>query len=61
MAGFIGALAYFGKTMICNGMCFEDATSYPSLSHPNGDSADTLYSTNLATEKGKSLYIVPFY
>ena len=24
-------------------MCFGDATSYPSLSHPNGDSVDTNY------------------
>ena len=53
MAGFIGALAYFGKTMICNGMCFEDATSYPSLSHPNGDSTDTQYYPSLALEQRK--------
>ena len=61
MAGFIGALAYFGKTMICNGMCFEDATSYPSLTHPNGDSADTQYSTNLATEQKKVKAFILFH
>lgn len=34
MAGFIGALAEFGEPMKCTGMCFVDATSYLSVSHP---------------------------
>ena len=34
-------------------MCFEDATSYPSVTHPNGDSVDTAYLSNLASEQLK--------
>lgn len=33
------------------GMCFGDATSYPSLAHPNGDSVDTSYLTNRANQQ----------
>ena len=43
-AAFIGVLAEVGIANITStGMCFGDATSYPSLSHPNGDSVDTNY------------------
>ena len=42
-------------------MCFEDATSYPSLTHPNGDSANTQYSTNLATEQKKVKAFILFH
>jgi len=43
-AGFIGAIANSGLTTIkSTGMCFADATSYPSVSHPNGDSVDIQY------------------
>ena len=53
-AGFIGALAHIGrKDVTCTGMCFADATSYPSVSHPNGDSADTSYFTSLSAEQVK--------
>ncbi|OCK53154.1 hypothetical protein BA768_00940 [Chryseobacterium sp. CBo1] len=53
-AGFIGALATLGRTdVLCTGMCFEDATSYPSVTHPNGDSADTAYYSTLALEQKK--------
>lgn len=34
-------------------MCFENATSYPSLTHPNGDSADTAYYSTLELEQKK--------
>ena len=34
-------------------MCFGDATSYPSVTHPNGDSVDTAYLSNLANEQLK--------
>lgn len=53
-AGFIGALATLGRTdVLCTGMCFEDATSYPSVTHPNGDSADTAYYSTLTVEQKK--------
>lgn len=53
-AGFIGALATLGRTdVLCTGMCFEDATSYPSVTHPNGDSADTAYYSTLEVEQKK--------
>ncbi len=52
-AAFVGALAQFGQRMSSTGMCFGDATSYPSKSHPNGDSVDTSYTANLATEQRK--------
>lgn len=52
-AGFVGALAQFGQQMSSTGMCFGDATSYPSVSHPNGDSIDTLYAADLNTEQKK--------
>lgn len=43
-AAFIGALARSNVGPVhSTGMCFEDGTSYPSLTHPNGDSVDTLY------------------
>ena len=34
-------------------MCFADATSYPSVTHPNGDCADTAYYPTLALEQKK--------
>ncbi|MGV0964669.1 hypothetical protein [Empedobacter falsenii] len=34
-------------------MCFKDATSYPSVTHPNGDSADTAYFPTLELEQKK--------
>jgi hypothetical protein len=52
-AAFIGALAQFAQQMSSTGMCFGDATSYPSVSHPNGDSVDSSYTDNLATEQRK--------
>lgn len=53
-AGLIGALIMLGRTdVLCTGMCFEDATSYPSVTHPNGDSADTAYYSTLALEQKK--------
>jgi hypothetical protein len=46
-AAFIGVLAQLSYTnVVSTGMCFEDATSYPSVSHPNGDSIDTVYLEN---------------
>lgn len=47
-AGFMVALSTAGVAVQSTGMCFSDATSYPSVSHPNGDSIDTLYLTNRA-------------
>ena len=45
-AAFVGILAEVGITNLSSGgMCFGDATSYPSVSHPNGDSVDTYYLT----------------
>ncbi|KQT25723.1 hypothetical protein ASG22_03155 [Chryseobacterium sp. Leaf405] len=53
-AAFLGALAALNRTdVLCTGMCFEDATSYPSVTHPNGDSADTAYFPTLALEQKK--------
>lgn len=57
-AGFIGALAELNrKDVLCTGMCFEDSTSYPSVTHPNGDSADTAY---FATVKEEQLKVNAF-
>lgn len=43
-AGFIGALAEMSfEDVQSTGMCFADATSFPSITHPNGDSIDTRY------------------
>ncbi len=53
-AGFIGVLIQLGRTdVVCTGMCFGDATSYPSVTHPNGDSVDTAYLATLAIEQLK--------
>ncbi|SEM50470.1 hypothetical protein [Paenibacillus sp. OV219] len=41
-AAFVGVLAQLNFLNVqSTGMCFADATSYPSISHPNGDSIDT--------------------
>ncbi len=46
-AGFVGVLSQYRLAGVnSTGMCFGDATSYPSLSHPNGDSVDTSYLTD---------------
>jgi hypothetical protein len=51
-AGFIGVLAQYGLAGVnSTGMCFGDATSYPSLAHPNGDSVDTSYLTNQTNQQ----------
>lgn len=43
-AAFLGILGHLNyNDMVTTGMCFEDATSYPSVSHPNGDSIDTAH------------------
>lgn len=48
-AAFIGVLAQLNyNDMISTGMCFEDATSYPSVSHPNGDSIDSVHRSTAA-------------
>lgn len=53
-AGFIGALAKLGREdVLCTGMCFADATSYPSVTHPNGDCADTAYYSTQVLEQKK--------
>ena len=53
-AAFIGALADIGREDVkCTGMCFSDATSYPSVTHPNADSADTSYFSTLDEEQIK--------
>lgn len=61
-AGFIGALAHTNRTdVLCYGMCFGDATSYPSLTHPNGDSADSKYLSNLTDEQIKVNGFIKFH
>lgn len=53
-AAFIGALARMGfEDVLCTGMSFEDATSYPSVTHPNGDSVDTSYFSTIEKEQKK--------
>lgn len=53
-AGFLGVLIQTARTDVqCTGMCFGDATSYPSVSHPNGDSVDTSYLSSQANEQIK--------
>lgn len=52
-AAFVGVLGQYNNTGIrCTGMCFGDATSYPSVSHPNGDSVDTGYMQNQDNQIG---------
>lgn len=51
-AAFIGILSQYGLAGVTStGMCFGDATSYPSLAHPNGDSVDTSYLANRQNEQ----------
>lgn len=51
-AAFIGILAEVGIADVqSTGMCFADATSYPSVSHPNGDSIDTAYLDNRVNQQ----------
>jgi hypothetical protein len=51
-AAFVGILAEVGIAGITStGMCFGDATSYPSVTHPNGDSVDTSYLVNQNTNQ----------
>ncbi|MEN7547057.1 hypothetical protein AAG747_04015 [Rapidithrix thailandica] len=53
-AGFLGVLIQLDREdVVCTGMCFADATSYPSVTHPNGDSVDTAYLATLAREQLK--------
>lgn len=53
-AGFLGVLIQLHRDdIICTGMCFGDATSYPSVTHPNGDSVDTTYLSTLVIEQTK--------
>ncbi len=48
-AAFIGVLGELNYNDVeCSGMCFGDATSFPSVSHPNGDSIDTHHLINAA-------------
>lgn len=50
-AAFVGVLGICGFRVQSTGMCFGDATSYPSVSHPNGDSVDTVYLANRANQQ----------
>jgi len=53
-AGFLGVLIQLGRNdIVCTGMCFGDATSYPSVTHPNGDSVDTKYLGTQDEEQAK--------
>lgn len=57
-AAFIGILAHLSYDDVrSTGMCFIDGTSYPSVSHPNGDSIDTNY---LSTQVKKRAIIASF-
>ncbi len=61
-AGFIGALATLNrKDVQSTGMCFADATSYPSVSHPNGDSVDTTYYKTQDIEQQKVDAFIKFH
>ena len=46
LACFIGALATTGLAIQSTGSCFEEGTGFPSTSHNNGRSVDTIYLTN---------------
>jgi hypothetical protein len=51
-AAFIGVLGQYGLNAVhCTGMCFGDTTSYPSVTHPNGDSVDTGYMTDRTNQQ----------
>ncbi|RKN21942.1 hypothetical protein D7035_12340 [Aquimarina sp. AD1] len=51
-AAFIGALAKCGfKDIKSGGSCYEDGSSYPSLSHNNGYAIDTSYIDNTREQK----------
>ncbi len=42
-AGFIGAWIEAGIAIVSEGMCEGDGSSFPSITHPNGESIDTGY------------------
>jgi len=50
-AGFLGALAEFGKAVVCGGSSYKDSTAFPSLQHCNGESIDTNYLSNKADQQ----------
>lgn len=50
-AGFLGALAEFGKEVECGGSSYKDSTAFPSLEHCNGESIDTNYLSNKADQQ----------
>ena len=61
-AGFLGSLIQLDREdIVCTGMCFADATSYPSVTHPNGDSVDTAYLATLTREQLKVNAFNDFY
>ncbi|OEK08562.1 hypothetical protein A8C32_03685 [Flavivirga aquatica] len=43
LAGFIGALANYGKEIKTTGSCFKEGSCFPSSEHVNGVSVDTIY------------------
>ncbi|WP_201575991.1 hypothetical protein [Psychrobacter immobilis] len=51
LACFIGALATTGLAIQSTGSCFEEGTGFPSTSHNNGRSVDTIYLTNQNNEQ----------
>ncbi|OEK09820.1 hypothetical protein A8C32_09930 [Flavivirga aquatica] len=51
LACFIGALAEVGYSIKSGGACEEDGTSYPSISHINGQSVDTSYLDDIMEQK----------
>jgi len=45
-AALIGALAECGSALVSEGSAMEDGTCFPSVSHTNGESIDTVYLTH---------------
>lgn len=50
-AGFIGALAITGLSVVTTGSCFKEGSCFPSQFHVNGESIDTIYFWNLQTDQ----------
>ncbi|MFC6269784.1 hypothetical protein [Frigoriflavimonas asaccharolytica] len=50
-AGFIGALAKTGFSIVTTGSCFKYGSCFPSQLHVNGESIDTIYLWNLEQDQ----------
>lgn len=50
-AGFLGALAKSGLSVVTTGSCFSEGSCFPSQLHFNGESVDTIYFWDLKKDQ----------